>query len=78
MVVSYRKLLDRLKFLMLFMALTVMLYHVLMWVNGWLEPRDKYREPHSQAEKVFQHVSLPTAEHGTVSDRLRLFYWYGE
>lgn len=77
MVVSYRKWLDRLKFLVLFMALTMTLYHVLLWVDNWLEPRDKYREPRSKAEKVFRHVSLPT-ERGTVSERLRLFYWYGE
>jgi hypothetical protein len=77
MIFSYRKWFGRLRFLMLFMALTLALYHVMVWLDGWVEPRDKYREPQSQAVKVFTHASLPT-EQGTVSDRLRLFYWYGE
>lgn len=77
MIFSYRKWLDRLRFLLLFMALTLTLYHVMLWLDDWLEPQDKYREPHSQAVKVFKHASLPS-EQGTVSDRLRLFYWYGE
>ncbi|KIL37074.1 hypothetical protein SD70_31115 [Gordoniibacillus kamchatkensis] len=77
MVVSYRKWLDRLRFLTLFIALTLALYHVMTWLDGWLEPRDKYREPHNQAVKAFRHAALPS-ERGTVGERLRLFYWYGE
>jgi hypothetical protein len=61
----------------LFMALTLALYHVLTWLDVWLGPQDKYREPQTQAVKAFVHATVPT-ENGTMSDRLRLFYWYGE
>ncbi|MFC0214258.1 DUF4227 family protein [Paenibacillus chartarius] len=77
MIFSYRKWIGRLHFLMLFMALTLILYHIMVWLENWVQPRDKYREPYNQAVKAFTHASLP-AEQGTVTDRLKLFYWYGE
>ncbi|MCD1260726.1 DUF4227 family protein [Paenibacillus athensensis] len=77
MIFSYRKTLARMRFLLFFMVLTFLLYQLMSAVDGWIEPTEKYRSPGGQAAKVFnQHVSLN--ENGSMGDRLRLFYWYGE
>ncbi|OPH60845.1 hypothetical protein BC351_16755 [Paenibacillus ferrarius] len=79
MIFSYRKLLVRLRYILLFMALTVILYQVMLVLTGWIEPVNKYRTPSGRSVKVFgQHDPVSLKETGTMSDRLRLFYWYGE
>ncbi|MFD0694912.1 DUF4227 family protein [Paenibacillus sp. GCM10027628] len=80
MIISYRKWLTRLRFIMLFMALTVILYQVMVVLTGWIQPMNKYKTPSGKSVKVFQqHQHTPFKESGSsMSDRLRLFYWYGE
>jgi hypothetical protein len=78
MIFSYGKWLERIRFIALFVVLTLLLYHGMMWISQWLEPRDKYREPTGKAVKAFrQHASIPT-DRGSAAERLKLFYWYGE
>jgi hypothetical protein len=79
MIFSYRKMLVRLRFILLFMTLTVVLYQVMLVLSSWIEPVNRYRTPAGNSVKVFgqhEHAALP--ESGRMSDRLRLFYWYGE
>ncbi|GFZ99333.1 hypothetical protein GCM10008018_51970 [Paenibacillus marchantiophytorum] len=79
MIFSYRKLLVRLRYMLLFMALTVILYQVMFVLSGWIQPVNKYRTPTGKSVKVFdqqEHVLL--SDKGSMSQRLRLFYWYGE
>ncbi|NRF89630.1 YqzK family protein [Paenibacillus frigoriresistens] len=79
MIFSYRKLVVRLRFILLFMILTVILYQVMLVLSGWIQPVNKYRTPTGKSVKVFgQHEHTPVSDTGTMSDRLRLFYWYGE
>jgi hypothetical protein len=78
MIFSYRKTLARFRFFVLFILLTYLLYHALLIVTNWIQPIEKYKMPEGKAAKVFQHQHVNVIDSGSVSDRLRLFYWYGE
>jgi hypothetical protein len=79
MVLYFRKWINRLKFALLFAVCTFALYHVLAVLTTWIEPmNNKYREPSGRALKVFQYEHKSLLDGGSISDRLRLFYWYGE
>ncbi|MBD0380669.1 DUF4227 family protein [Paenibacillus sedimenti] len=80
MIFSYRKWLTRLRFIVLFMALTILLYQVMVVLTGWIQPTNKYKTPAGKSVKVFQqHQHALVQDTGaSMSDRLRLFYWYGE
>ncbi|MCY9517183.1 DUF4227 family protein [Paenibacillus apiarius] len=78
MIVPVRKLLERLKFIALFLLLTYAMAHLFGTVTEWISPVDKYREPHGKAVKVFQADEDANLEPATFTDRLRLFYWLGE
>ncbi len=68
---------SRFKFLLLFVIFTFALYHFMVLVSSWLEPPQKYREPAGKAVKVFHH-QISQVEKEPISERLKLFYWYGE
>ena len=77
MIVPLRRWFHRLKFIVLFLALTYAAYHLFDAVAAWIEP-DKYREPGGRAVKAFGQ-NAPTPEpYDTAWERLRQFYWYGE
>jgi hypothetical protein len=77
MIFSYRKWMARGRFLLLFMALTFCIYHVMLALTAWIQPTQKYKQPTGKSVKVFQqHASVSEKE--TMTERLRLFYWYGE
>ncbi|HZG55407.1 DUF4227 family protein [Paenibacillus sp.] len=77
MIVPLKRWLHRLKFIVLFIALTYAIYHVFDVVTAWIEP-DKYREPGGRAVKVFRHEADAAPAYDSALERLRLFYWYGE
>ncbi|WP_274364437.1 DUF4227 family protein [Paenibacillus thermotolerans] len=78
MILSFRRALERLKFLVLFAVFTYVLYHLFGYVSAWVGP-DKYREPEGKAVKAFNSSdTVPGFDHETFKDRLRFFYWYGE
>ncbi|MFC5448006.1 DUF4227 family protein [Paenibacillus aestuarii] len=80
MVFSTRKWISRLRFIFMFMTLTIVLYQVMVFLAGWIQPMNKYKTPTGKSVKVFGQHSHPTlSDSGTsMGDRLRLFYWYGE
>ncbi|UJF31204.1 DUF4227 family protein [Paenibacillus hexagrammi] len=45
MIVSYRKMMARLRFMLIFMALSIVLYQIMTMVTGWIEPAEKYKPP---------------------------------
>lgn len=77
MIVSLRKWIERAKFIVLFLVLTYVLYHMLSVLTSWLEPSRKYRQPNGRAVKVFLQ-DTGTMDAGGMAERLKLFYWYGE
>jgi Protein of unknown function (DUF4227) len=44
----------------------------------WIAPDDPYRVPQGHAQKVFKAADQQQGENGSIAERLRLFYWYGE
>lgn len=77
MIVSLRRWLERIKFLVIFALFTYVLYHLFGYVSAWVEP-DKYRVPEGRAVKAFSTNNVPGYDNETFIDRLRFFYWYGE
>jgi len=77
MVLSVRKWFGRLLFAALFVMLTTMTFGGYRWLIGVVAPVDPYRVPQGNALKVNGPVYSPP-EGGTIGDRLRWFYWYGE
>lgn len=78
MVVSVRKWLERLRFLIIFVALTYLMIYLIGLLSDWIAPVDRYREPQGKAVKVFRQEPMEDLTAATMADRLRLFYWYGE
>jgi hypothetical protein len=77
MIFYVREWLVRGKYVLFFLVLTSILYHMLLIVAQWIEPTERYKEPPGQSVKVFQnHVSL--SEQAPMGERLKLFYWLGE
>lgn len=78
MVISLRRWLRSVKYLLLFAALTYTLYRTFGLLDAYMFYEDKYRIPDGSAVKVF-HADLPGGgERASLADRLKLFYWYGE
>lgn len=77
MIFSVRKVLERLKFITLFLIMTFLIYHLMNMVSGWIVPQYRYEEPSGRAIKAFEFVDS-SRDTPTFGDRLRLFYWYGE
>lgn len=77
MIFLYRKWLNRMKFIVMFVFLTYLLYQAMSIIGSWIEPLDKYHQPAGKAVKVFSHHS-GIQENESISERLKLFYWYGE
>lgn len=77
MIISFKKWMQRLKFLILFLILTYVFYHVFSAISAWIEPGRNYREPSGKALKVFR-LGTDEWDSKRIADRLKLFYWYGE
>jgi len=77
MIISVRKCLSTLKFLLVFAALTYALYQLFSLIGAWITPVDHYRIPEGHAVKAF-HPSDQAPAGEMMGDRLRFFYWYGE
>ena len=73
-----RKWMGRMRFLLLFMAFTFAMYHMLLLVTRFIEPMPKYKEPAGSAVKVFQNEQASATQPVSMGERLKLFYWIGE
>lgn len=76
MVVSLRKWLDRLKYVVLFLLFSCVLSYLFRHFADWIEPREPYREPRGHAVKVDGEPAPGTGV--SMAERLKFFYWYGE
>ncbi|BBH21065.1 hypothetical protein Back11_24100 [Paenibacillus baekrokdamisoli] len=77
MVLSARKWFRILFFILLLSILTMVMYGSCRFIATWIAPNDPYRIPQGKALKVFNPEMLHT-DNTTFSERLKLFYWYGE
>lgn len=78
MIFSFRKALERFKFVFLFVILTFALYHFIHIVTSWLEPPMRYKEPSGHSVKVFHQKHVSWLDDEPIGERLKLFYWTGE
>ncbi|MCM3171387.1 MULTISPECIES: DUF4227 family protein [Paenibacillus] len=80
MIISLRRGLRFIRFIIFFSALVYLFYNVLDLFNGWISPVDQYQIPSGNAVKVFQETDWTIHGEGrpSLAERLRLFYWYGE
>jgi hypothetical protein len=77
MIFYMRKWVERSKYVLVFFIFTYALYHLFVTVTQWIEPTQRYKEPVGKAIKVFNHHASIT-DHGSMGERLKLFYWMGE
>ncbi|MBP3964399.1 DUF4227 family protein [Paenibacillus lignilyticus] len=77
MVVSVRRWLRRILFVLLLCFLTITMYGGCRFIAVWITPQDPYRVPQGQALKVFNEEPFQV-DASSIYDKLRLFYWYGE
>ncbi|WP_019639026.1 DUF4227 family protein [Paenibacillus fonticola] len=78
MVISLRKYLRTLRLIVVFCALTYLLYKMIGLFGVFLFPADKYRIPDGAAVKAFHIERSNSMGLEYMADRLKLFYWYGE
>ena len=76
MIVSVPKTVRKLYFMIMFVALSYLLYSAMSWLGEWISPIENYGIPEGSAVRAFDH-----ADRGDGLDtrqRLRFYYWYGE
>lgn len=78
MIISVRKLVRFCKYMIVFMMLAYFLYRLLGMIDVYLMPVDKYRVPDGSAVKVFSIEQEGISGVDKLSERLKLFFWYGE
>jgi|GEM_PF-6680407 len=78
MIVSFRKLANRLRFTLLFLALTAIVFLGEKAVMRWAHWPDPYAVPQGESVKVSGAESPARPEALPFLERLRLFYLTGE
>ncbi|MFD1955804.1 DUF4227 family protein [Paenibacillus thailandensis] len=77
MIFSLRRWVPRIVFMLLFLVLLLVASGGYRLLREAITPIHPYREPKGHAVKVLKPES-DTPENGSMADRLRWFYWYGE
>lgn len=79
MIISLRRWWNGFKYIVLFIMLAYVMYKTLGLLDEYVLTMDKYRIPDGSAIKVFQS-DAGGAVSGLegMSDRFKLFLWYGE
>ncbi|MGG1663907.1 YqzK family protein [Brevibacillus sp. NRS-1366] len=77
--ISYRRLMEVLRFLLLFITCTLLSYGIITLLSDKFLPADPYQEPQGNAVKVVKLVNAPeTQDLDGYLARLQLFYLTGE
>jgi len=77
--ISYRRLMEALRFLLLFITCTLLSYGIITLLSDKFLPTDPYQEPQGNAVKVVKLVNAPeTQDLDGYLARLQLFYLTGE
>ncbi|WP_042162636.1 DUF4227 family protein [Paenibacillus gorillae] len=77
MVLSLRKWISRIVFAIIFSMLLILATGGYSWLVDVISPVHPYHKPKGAAMKVFQADPMIPGN-GSLADRLRWFYWYGE
>lgn len=82
MVISLKRVIRWVKFILLFILCTFLIYQFIHWMAPWMDPNSWNSLPHDGAIKVFVNRTgllennLSWAEQ--MKNRLLIFYWLGE
>ncbi|KZE55384.1 hypothetical protein AV540_04840 [Brevibacillus parabrevis] len=75
----YRRIMEALRFLLLFVTCSLLSYGIVTLLADKLLPADPYHEPHGNAVKVVKIINSPqTQDWDGYLARLQLFYLTGE
>ncbi|AHV98193.1 YqzK family protein [Paenibacillus sabinae] len=77
MVFSVPKALRRLFFIVIFVALSCLFYNIMDLLHRWMGPVPDSEIPEGSAVRAFREIQ-PGGGELSPSERLRLYYWYGE
>lgn len=75
MIIPLRKWIRLAKYLVIFVVFAYALYRMLGFLDHYLMSANKYKIPDGSAVKVFHSDDITEYD---LSDRLKLFFWYGE
>jgi len=75
-VLSVRRWVRRITFVLLLVILTLVMYGGCRFAAAWIVPNDPYRIPQGHALKVFHPYAV--VDDSSLAERLKVFYWYGE
>lgn len=77
--IPYRRMMEALRFLLLFVTCTLLSYGIITLISDKLLPDNPYEEPRGNAVKVVKLVNSPeTQDLDGYLARLQLFYVTGE
>jgi hypothetical protein len=76
---SFRRLMDLLRFFLLFVTCALLSYGIIVLLTDHVLPGDPYREPNGNAVKVVKLINAPVPQDATgYLTRLQLYYLVGE
>ncbi|MRN53511.1 DUF4227 family protein [Paenibacillus monticola] len=80
MIVSLPKTVRRLYMMIMFVALSYLLYYALSLLGEWLSPIEDYGIPEGSAVRAFHDGEPVTRSDDGLNtrQRLRFYYWFGE
>ncbi|MFM1652802.1 DUF4227 family protein [Brevibacillus sp. B_LB10_24] len=77
--VTLRRLMELVRFFLVFITCSLVCYAVVMFLSDRFLPGNPYREPHGNAVKVVKAVqNEPSADFEWYLRRMQLFYLVGE
>ncbi|WCN36860.1 DUF4227 family protein [Aneurinibacillus uraniidurans] len=78
MFVSYRRVSEMGKLLLIFMACTFIFYQLFLYLNDVIKPAQPYHEPDGKSLKVMKSLGGAEQMYADTKRRLFDFYYYGE
>lgn len=80
MIISIRKLMEGLKYLLIFLVCTMIFYGIVSFFAEVIRPADPYQKPEGKAIKVdrWYMEEEPQSDWDWFRERLMFYYWYGE
>ncbi|NGQ94659.1 YqzK family protein [Brevibacillus sp. SYP-B805] len=79
MAVPMRRLMEALRFMLLFVTCALLSYGIILLLTDHVLPGNPYREPNGNAVKVVKLINGPSPQDGSwYAGRLQLFYLVGE
>lgn len=76
--IPFRRLSEGIKYILIFVAFTVLFYNIITIVSNVIKPEDPYKIPEGRALKVLKYSEVQQLSYEDFKKRLFNFYYYGE